>query len=206
MKTWDYFLRDVLPDVPGCPEPVAEHALLRAAQAFCERTKVWKLWLDPIQTVAGIMDYEIELEQRTELVQLVQATLDGRELDLRPYEILPADWRDNQAGLGPLVATPDRKNIVLLPAPTTEVFLRVEAILRPSNAAEGVEDFLFDLYVEPIALGAKARLMQQPGKPYSNPTEAAACESRFNSAMATLSVKKWRGFSSAMPRSRVKTF
>lgn len=206
MKAWDQFLRDIRLDVPGCPEPVAEHAALRAAQEFFERTGAWKVWLEPIRTQPGVMEYDIELERGSELVRIERATLAGRPADITTPDALPDDWKTSQAGISDCICTSDRKTLIVLPVPTAVVVLQVEATLKPSNRAEGIEDYLYDLYVESIAFGAKARLMQQPAKPYSNPALAGVYEGRFISAMATLGIQKMRGFSSANRRSRIKTF
>ena len=206
MKTWDQFLRDVMPYVPGCPEPVAEHALLRAAQDFCAGTQVWKIWLDDITTVADVLEYDLNLELRSELVRLERATLDGRPVVVTTEEVLPVDWKTSTAGIGTCIFTVDRKTITLLPAQTADLVLKVQACLKPSDTAEGVENFIFDQYARQIACGAKASLMMQPGKTYSNPGEGASLEAEFNGAIGGVGFQRWRGFSSARPRARLSTF
>jgi hypothetical protein len=88
VKAWSAFLPDVLQHVPGCPDPVAEHALLRAAQEFFETTRIWKLWLPDMLTVADETDYLLFLEPKSELVRLEQATLAGREIVVRSEDEL----------------------------------------------------------------------------------------------------------------------
>lgn len=206
MKTWDQFLKDVLPDVAGCPEPVAEHAILRAAQQFCAAAHVWKLWLDNVATLATSTDYDIALEPNSELVKLERATLDGRDITITTTESLPSDWKTNTAGIANCLFTQNRKTMTLLPAQAAGLILRVEAVLKPSNAATGIDDAIFDQYVETIAMGAKARLMKQAGKPYSNPVAGFALETQFMNALAGVDFQRWRGASSARPRSRLQTF
>jgi len=85
MKTWAAFLKDVRPSAPGIPEPRLEHAVLRAAQDFCDRTRAWKVELDPTTTRAGAVEYDLELERNVELVRIESATLNGI-----PFTV----WRD----------------------------------------------------------------------------------------------------------------
>mgnify|MGYP003577447698 CR=1 FL=1 len=70
MKTFEKFFPDLLPQVPGCPEPVAEQALKRAAQRFCELTFAWRVRLDAISLAAGTDEYELPLPDRSELVRI----------------------------------------------------------------------------------------------------------------------------------------
>lgn len=206
MKVWSQFFSDILIDVPGCPDPTVERGLLRAAQAFCIGTQVWKLWLENITTQANVTEYDFELEPKSELVKLERATLDGRSLLITTPQSLPDDWRTNSAGLADCIFTSDRKTLTLLPTKVAGLVLRVEAVLKPSNSATGVEDFIFDQYGEVIAMGALARLLQQSNTPYSNPAKGLALDERFKESIAAVGFQHWRAFSSARPRSRLSTF
>lgn len=206
MKTWPAFYRDVLPEVLGCTDPGMDLALLRAAQRLFGRAHVWTVWLDNTSTASGATEYDIELEPGSELVKLQRATLDGRPIRLTTPESLPDDWKTSSAGIDACVFTRDSKTITLLPANTAGLVLRVEATLKPSNTATGIEDHFFDQYVEIIATGAKAGLMQQMGHPFSNPARAMDLERRFDDAVGGLAIRSFRAFSSALPRGRANTF
>lgn len=205
MKTWDSFYPDVLPSVMGCPDPVMNHALLRAAQEFFRRTHVWTLWLDTIRT-AGRAEYDIPLEDNTELVKLQRATLQGRQIAVIAPETLPADWKTSPSGLRSCVFTRDRKVLTLLPITSTAELLRIEASLQPSNSATGIPDEFFDLYVEAIAHGAKARIQRLAGTAFYNPQYAMDCEEMFKQAIGSIAIQQYRAFSSAAPRQKIKTF
>lgn len=203
MKTWDQFLRDVLPDVPGCPEPVAEHAILRAAQEFFQHTRAWRVWLDPVTTLDAVSAYDLNLEPRSELVRLESATLAGTGINIARVQDLPVDWRTGTAGVDTCIFTVDSKTVQLLPVQAAGLALVIQASLKPANDAEGLDDALFDQYVEAIAMGAKARLMAQPLKVYSNPGASNFHRASFDDAMAVIKTRLWRGNSAARPRSFV---
>jgi hypothetical protein len=206
MKTWDKFFRDVMPDVPGCPDPIAEHAILRAAQEFFELTGVWRIWMDDTSTSLNNSEYDIGLPTNTELVRIERATLGGREIEITTADCLPIDWKTNSASLADCIHTVDRKTVMLLPAPKTIATMRIEVTLKPGSAALGIEDFLFDQYAEMIAIGAKARLMKQPGKPYTNANDSMILTAEFKQAMANVSIVVSRGFSSHRTRSAGRFF
>lgn len=205
MKAWSQFFRDVLPDVMGCPEPSMELALLRAAREFFAGAHVWTVWLDNTMKIAGITEYDIELERNCELVKVLRATLGDRRIDITTPDSLPDDWQINPTARAECIFTSDGKTITLLPSNATGL-LRVQAVLKPSNAAVGIEDYLFDRYVEPIATGAKARLMLQPGKPYSNPAYGSVLDGQFRDAISGILIQRFRAFSKAFPRARIQTY
>lgn len=206
MKAWSAFLPDVLQHVPGCPDPVAEHALLRAAQEFFETTRLWRLWLPDVTTVADQTNYILFLEPKSELVRLERATLNGRPIRTRTQDDLPADWQTYTQGIEDGVHTPDRKTLILLPAQDDDLVLKVEASMKPSNTATGIETDLFDQYVLQIAAGAVAMLKEHEDKSYSDAAGAATWRGKFDSHMGVADFQRFRGFSSARPRARVKTF
>lgn len=201
MKTWDAFFRDVMPDVVGCPDPIAEHAIKRAAQEFCDSTRVWRIWVTDILTASGTSTYPIGLPANAELVRIERATIDGRDLELTTADQLPVDWKTYSKSLPDCIHTVDRKNITLLPVPSSIRTIKMEISIKPSSDALGVEDHLFDQYVEHIAIGAKARLMKQAGKPYTNINEAMLLDAQFKHANSTIGAIAMRGFSSRRTRS-----
>ena len=126
MKTWEQFFPDLLPEVTGCPEPVAEHALLRAAQEFFETTKVWRVWTDDIATVVDVIDYDINLPTKSELVRLERATLDGHAILITTADELPIEWTSNNACVRTCIHTIDRRTVTLLPKPSAAGVLKIE--------------------------------------------------------------------------------
>lgn len=206
MKAWDQFHSDVLPSVIGCPVPMVDRALVRAAQTFCSKTQVWKVWLANILTIDATTEYLAVLPTTSEIVKLERATLDGRPIAVTTPETLPTDWKNYQSGISDCIFTSDRKTITLLPAKAAGLVLRIESVLKPSNAAIGIEDHLFDHYSDTIAMLATAELLTLPGAAWGNPVYGQALASLAKEEMATISFQKWRAFSSAKPRARIQPF
>ena len=197
MKAFDQFFPDVLPEAPGVTEPIAEHALLRAAQRFCDLTRAWRVVLDPTTTIAGIDEYDLELLRDTELVRIESAKLGGRDIEVAT--------KDNASRLREYVFCPDGQTLYVNPVPAGAAVIQVTATLKPGNGATGVEDFLFDRYVSVIAAGAVAKLMQQPMKPYSS-GEGAARWAAFEARCASIRNSLWRGLANNSPRAVANFF
>jgi hypothetical protein len=210
MKTWDQFYRDVLPHVPGCPEPMADHALLRTAQQFFTTTRVNQVTFDPITIRPNLTSYDMPLPPKVEIVRLEHALLNGREIAITTAESMPLDWRTTQQGIEDCVFTEDRRSVTVLPLrPSMDpgsYILILLASMRPSDKADGIDDKFFALYSEIIAGGALARLMAQPKKSYTDQGEAQILRDKFVNAMSVTSIKRWRGFSKQMPRAPFKTY
>lgn len=186
MKTWSAFLKDVRPQAPSFPEPVIEHAVRRAAQKFCSVTRAWVVQLDPTTTYEGQLNYDLELDRNAELVRLESATFNGLDYAVR---------RPGKTECGAYVFTPDGKTIEFSQSVGADLALVITASVRPGEGASGVEDFLFDRYVDVIALGAAAGLTGDQGK-----------RDDFERQMDVIKTRLWRGNAATRPRTRAQFF
>ncbi len=206
MKAWDQFFPALMVDLPGCPQPVVTHALKRAAQDFFRQTLLWRIWLEPMRTANNINEYELEVEPHTELVRIERATLDGRPIVISTAASMPTDWKTNPLGIEDCIFCADGKSFTLIPYKDGGLVLLIEASLRPSDSAVGIEDCLFDLYSETIAHGAKARLLRQPAKPYSDLGASIDAQMLFDHAIGLINIQQFRVFSSSLPLWRITIF
>jgi hypothetical protein len=186
MKAWSEFLRDVRPLAASTPEPVAEHALRRAAQAFCQATRAWKVELDPTRTREGVREYDLELDSNTELVRIESATLNGND-----YSV----WRTGDHPRGRYVYTPDGKTVLFADPVAAGLPLVLTCSVKPGNNATGVDDAIFDRYVDVIALGAVARLTGDGNKRLD-----------FEDQCDRIKTRLWRGEAAIRPRTRASFF
>lgn len=186
MKPFSAFLPDLLPLVPSCPEPVAELALKRATQRFCELSRAWRLDLDPVTLIADIDLYDLELPMATELVRIERAKLDGQ-----PIRVAPVDEECSERDY---IRCPDGRQIVVAPMPAGTRSLVITASLKPGNAAQSVEDFIEARHRELIARGAAGRLMQQPGKTYSDANRGLLEFTAFESECIRVREQARRGY------------
>ncbi|QNK66086.1 hypothetical protein [Variovorax sp. PAMC26660] len=186
MKLWNAFLRDVRPSAPTTPEPVLEHAILRAAQEFCQRTRAWVVEFDPTITSADATEYDMELPAGTELVRIESASLDGH-----PFAV----WRRDAKASGRYVFTPDGRTLRFSQRSTDGQSLVLTCSVKPGEGAKGIDDVVFARYVTVIALGAVAGI-----------TGDAAKQGRFEAKCDDIVFQLWKGNAATRQRTEPSFF
>ncbi|MES2415092.1 MAG: hypothetical protein V4614_14895 [Pseudomonadota bacterium] len=195
MKLWPAFYDLLLPDVPGCPPAMASLQLRHAAREFCERTKAWDEVRGPVVTIADTIEYTFLVNAaEEEVVKLLGGTLDGNELTVRSINDMPGNWQ-TYPGVRAGILTQDLTKFYLVPARAADMDIKTRIVLKPAVASTGVPDALFNQYAEVIAMGAKARLMLSPKKPYTDATMAGANRVMFDERVATIARAVEKSFS-----------
>jgi hypothetical protein len=191
-------LSEILVEVPGVSDPLAEQALRNAAIEFCERTWVWRVDQEPLPAEAGIADYELELPDDTALVKVLDVWFQGDRLTpAGPHELACEydDWA-NETGT-PKFYTQQSTGAVILLVPKPDAALAdaltAKLAVKPARAATGMDADVLEKYFEAIAFGAKANLLAMSNKPWSNAQDADRNRSRFASAMGAANVAASKG-------------
>jgi len=193
---------DILPYVPGCPDPMLDQEIRRAAREFCHRARPWVTWLTDITTSAAVRSYAITLPADSEIFRIERATLDDQPLDVLVYREQEADPA-TVAGQWPGVVSRDRQNVVLIRDPAAGQKLKLQAVLAPSATAATLDDTLVAQFGAAIAEGAKYRLMRVPG-PLHKPQSAEEARLLFEMAIAAASHAAYRSQTNTTPRASVK--
>jgi hypothetical protein len=203
MKTLESFLPEILPDVPGCPSDMAIRALRSTIIEFCEKSFIYQQTLDPITAIENITDYDLDPPSGYRVQKIMKMWYLGREMEaLAPDDIgLPDSYRTNITGYNASKGPPagytqkDVDSFTILPIPdqryTNAITMRVALV--PLRSVTEVEDFLFELWSEVIGFGTKARLMLNPGKPYSNAEAATYNQVRFAAGLNDARQRAARG-------------
>lgn len=179
----------VLPQVPSCPDDVAEFNLLQAAIEFCQRSTAWRAFQGDITTIADTTAYEFELAADQRVAKLLQVTLDGQEVEVVAPEL--GRQYDTREVTGPY-AYGELGAFEIHPAPAAGLVLRTYSALMPSQTATTLPA-AFERYFDIIANGAKARLFAMPKADWTDPNEAARMRSEFLSRTATVARAVNRG-------------
>lgn len=168
MKIWSDFYDHLLPDVPGCPYAMLDHALRQAAIAFCEQSLAWRQEHPDIAIIAPQAKYLFDPPAESVVHVITYAALDGRQIstETQASDMRINEWR-NQSGR-PQYVLGQESGLRLVPRPDADGTLSLEVALKPVPLAASVPDLLFDEWREPIIHGALSRLMLSPKKPYSN--------------------------------------
>ncbi len=209
MKAWSYWMPDLMPHVPGCPQVLAEHELRRAAQAFFHQTMAWRVDETPRAVTAGTDEVSVApTDAGLELVRVDAIWYDGKKLDPITPETLDAQYVDDwQAQVGTptnfLQVVPGVIRLYPVPLVDAVTGLKLRLIVTPSDASTGLPDDMALKYRDEIHVGAKSRLMLYPGKPWTSPELAGVYGQAFNALVNQATASAARAFVQARLPSRV---
>lgn len=185
----------ILPDVPGCPTPTVDTALAAAAAEFCGRSHVWREELDPDVVVANVPDYTVS----PSFANTVTESVLWVNLDEKPLEHIDARYLDKSRLLD--TGTPkafwmiNDTDIRLFPIPDSRGTLTAAIAIKPTRVATGVEDWIYESYIDTIVSGAIWRLARTPGKAWSNPEIAMYHHRMFEQGIVSARVRDHRNVS-----------
>ena len=186
----DSFYPYVLPEVIGCPDPLLKMQILSAAAEFCRETLAWTEQQDPTPLVDGVQDYELDMPSQSYALTVRDVWIGGRRL--RPMTMhAMQDAMPNWATITnnePIYynAATERGLIRLFPIPANaSQSLVIRAAFVPTPSATSLPDFLGQRYMDVVASGAKARLLQMAGSPWANPQMAAYYRQLFDNGVAS---------------------
>lgn len=185
MKSLDYFLPNIRMYAPGVADPTAFFAARQAAIEFCERTRLWKF---EDSFIIAADDNEALLSPPNSVVHEIENVwFNGSKLEAKTNkqldDLLPA-WRSGDVkptGTPSYVTQTEPNTIILMPLGAGTV--KLSLILKPSQDAVEVPDFLADQHRETIAFGALARILLIPNQSFSNPEMGGAFGSAFSQRM-----------------------
>lgn len=200
--SYDEFLPEVLPYVHDCPTPVALNAIRNACIEFCEKSQ----WLvhehDPIPYTANTGNYEFDPPTDTSVVRVFNAWSSDAPLTPKSQDELTAmygfAWREVTGS--PIFYTQiSPEEIVLVPKPQTVVSqaLKMIVVIKPLRSSSAVDPNLYETHAESIAFGARARLYDTPGQPYSDPAQAVKFRGWFESAIGAAKIDRNKGLTRA---------
>lgn len=177
----EYLLKFCRTELPGAPEMLILNALNEATVKLCRESGCWNTW-ESVVLQDGVSDYSFtppEFHSRAFLVR--KALFNGREFKPTPEDQLaminPSMF--SQQGTPTTYWMSGVNHISVLPKPTQsdvgrEIKMRVS--WTPTSKSITFDSELMERYIDAITLGAKARLMKQPMKEWSNPQMAVAYE------------------------------
>lgn len=179
------WLPDIAPHVPGCPNVLIAHEIKRAAQDFFRHTRAWQVIESAVAVSADTQTVTVTpADSGQELVEILSVKYDDNVLTHIAAETLDCrfgdDWEDDtgtpnyytmlQAGVIRLYPIPSA-------AATTGIVTR--NVVCPSEASTSLPDNIALEYRDAIQMGARARLMMYPNKPWTNVEMGAAYGQAF---------------------------
>jgi hypothetical protein len=184
----------LLPEVPGVPDALATQSIMRAANDFCRETGVWNEIQDPIPVEDNVNEYDLVAPAGAQVVTVKSIWMANRELVPvtmeRLQELIP-NWQEAKGSDPAYYNCPqDWSTVRVYPIPfgANGQTITIRALYAPSQFGADLPQFLVDVYLDEVLAGAKARLMQMPGKAWSNPQLAAFNQAFFNEGVTKAKV------------------
>lgn len=205
MTELDVFIPSILPYAPGCAEPTAFAAIIKAAQDFCERTRLWRD--EDTFSITPSSCNVVCAPEGADLFEIEHALLDGSPLTAISLADLNHNvprWRELDTGQGHWITQIEHGSVVIVPR--CRGSLSLSTFLRPSDDADGLPDFLPRLYKKCIADGALAEILMLPGQPFTDPSRAQYYSMRFEAKLSELSNRTIKGQQRAPTRVRPHYF
>jgi len=168
--------------IAGCPDFVAEKAIKDAVLSFCKRSGAYRATLDPIMTVSGLFEYDVDLPKNTNIVEVHSVTLGDKEIEPDTEQGAThanPKWRTEKATPTNYIRT-DNKTLYLVPAPIKAGdVVTVYASIKPTLSATSISTSFVEDYVDGIMAGALANLFNAHDMPWANPQRAMKHEAEF---------------------------
>jgi hypothetical protein len=223
MADYDVLLPEVLPEVPGVPEPLAIREIRAAVIDFCDRTKVAKVGaMGAVVTIDEPLVLIPELANRT-LIDIQYVSIDGYDLKKASADYLNQAWRDenigralfsdyHSIGYNPSWETwqqykQDRPEVYHLIIDDTGTYFRFVGIprrgyttlaymmrVKPHRTSTEFDTWVFDAYYKALAAGAIAKLLSIPKKDWTDLNTAAVYAARYETAVTDATGEGIRDF------------
>jgi hypothetical protein len=204
--SYDKFLDEVMPEVPGVTLAQAKAAIRNSAIEFCKRSWCWNMEIDAFDLEANVADYDLESPANNSVISAIMVLYyKGKQIDATARGELEKLHTNYRTVIGNprnyLRNTPDTISFYPVPAADEAGAIRGNVALSPTRTSTGVERFIFENWLEQIAHGAKARLFVMNNVPWRNPQHGAFHQAAFDSACASVKLGVQKGLS----RSRMRT-
>lgn len=206
MKTLTDFLPEVMPSVPGCPQPMVINAIRNSVIEFQERSGLSEQTI-PITLVPDLADYMLTPAAGTTLRELLRGDLDSQPV----YPATEADLDSDNAAWRFAIGTPTRmlvKNGLLkvTPIPQLAGTLNTVFVDTLTRTATDVDDVLIDEWMETIASGALRRLLAMPGVAWSNPDLSMYHKGVFDTDVCNARIERDKAGTNASIRIQPRRF
>lgn len=178
----------IMPEVVGCPEPIARMALIGAANEFCRESLSWRSTLT-IALVDGQIDYVPTKPSQSHVVAFKSVSVGDRKLTQIP------SISGSEKGSEPWYYTsPERGILRVYPEPENPTLsMTVDVAYAPDPSATTLPDYLGLRFIETVAAGAKSRLLMMPAE-WGSPQLAAFYTQVFRDGITTASIEEEHGF------------
>ena len=183
--TYEQFLPEVMPQLPGCPESLALEAIEDAVIRFCEDSLIWRVNITPSDAVAGFDEYQIDSGTGTRVIVPTYVLYDKVSLAVRTeseLDIIESGWRTADPGVPTayVVPRPDLLRLNRIPEETITEGIKIGCAIKPFRGETSFDDDqILQDWKNAIESGALSIRMNDSGKKWES--KRAALEGKeFN--------------------------
>jgi hypothetical protein len=193
ITTW---LRDMLPETPGCLPKVRKRAVILACREFFELSAAWRVVIGPRKLMVDKRRYYMSpYDAYADIVQVFSVELLGtplRKMIRRPAGVEPTAEKPKAFFL----ETPDQVRLWPKSNETINDALTFYVALTPKQTVTHLPRIASTHFYDAILDGALGRLFSQPAKPYTDSVRAQYHLGRFRSAIGRYAALAKGNFSS----------
>ena len=212
IKVWSEFYDYTRTQLNGVASNLVDNALMHSARDFCIETNLDAIDFVTQNVSAGTASYTITCsDSQKEPCSVSKVWVDGSPLfyiTLAALESKSALWTADTSTLPTDFTQYADDNVFLYPNPTLSYTsgLVCSGSARPTLTATGIEKWIGDKYVETIAAGAKARLMMQPGRPWTDVAQAQVQGAMFMGGISSAKIQAYKTNTRGSLTARMRPF
>jgi len=161
----------IMPELPGCPDPIVDRVIVDSVREFCRRTDLLRN-TENLSILVGEDSYSLSPPVGNEVLDIKRVYLDGIDIPLYREDSGLVKINSSSEGESIIYYTwKPQDTIVTHPIPSTllDNTLDVDYSYQPLRTATTIPDEVFDRWAECLAAKVKSILMRQAGKSWSNP-------------------------------------
>lgn len=193
------WLKDVSVYVPGIHRSVLKRQLILACREFFEQSQAWQQTMGPLTVVPQQETYMLSpLNSTTDVVAVKGVWVNGIPVPALPSKPhYPPNYpTGGEVSLlfGYWMVRPDVMALAPVPNPVQVTTMELLVALKPKQTVKQVPHIAVSDFYDAILAGVLYRVLNQPGKPYSNPALSMQFESRFRTLIGTYAAKAKTGY------------
>jgi hypothetical protein len=198
----------ILPFVRDCSAPAAVVAARFAAIEFYKLTLWQQEMLEPVTLIENQSIYELEVPPDTVPATVMRVEIENRHGLLEPITKDRADqmWGSlwtTRIGSPRYYTQLSALDICLIDGPDANAIaafgkMLILCAVQPTPDAVEIDDSVFNYYAEPLAYGARARLVETAGQPYYDPSSAPLLWNRFYGGVSEAKARRMRDHTRAV--------
>jgi len=185
----------VLPELPGCPIPMVDRAIVDSVREICRRTDILRSY-QLVSPIGGQKSYQIAPPTGMEVIDIKSVSTTGGNVYQIPLyteasSLIPIDDSiDGETIVYYRVFPQDTLN--LYPTPKSGVAfndIRVQYSYQPVITSTTIPDDFVNRWAMCVAARVKYMLMMQPGKEWSAPDYATVNKHEWWRLMGDITVE-----------------